>query len=145
MSDVLVTSLSSYGPVLFLLCLAGVLGLAILLVTHVLGPKRVGEAKHAPYESGMKPIGDARRHFNVRFYLVAMLFLLFDVEIIFLWPWAKLYYKTATAGEDATGLTAQLIEAGFDKTYLAGAMAVFIGILLVGFLYEWRKGAFQWD
>jgi NADH-quinone oxidoreductase subunit A len=125
-----------YAPILVLIL--GVMGLVtvILILAHALGPSRHGPVKDDTYESGMQPIGDARRRFKVQFYIVAMLFLLFDVEVVFMWPWAPLFHKTAVGG--------QAIAGGFDKTFFLVEMAVFLGILLVGYVYAWRKGVFKW-
>ena len=95
---------------------------------------RHGQVKDSTYESGMVPIGDARGRFNVRFYLVAMLFLLFDVELIFMYPWALAFFRST----EPAALPGQ-------RTFLFVEMAIFVGILLVGYLYAWRKGIFRWD
>lgn len=131
-------SLQPYGAILLLMLVATAMGLAILLLSHLIGTYRKGQVKDETYESGMPPIGDARRRFNIRFYIVAMLFLLFDVEVVFLWPWAPVFYDAAV-GEN---LVAQF---GVGKGFLLLEIAVFFGILLVGYVYAWRKGAFQWD
>jgi NADH-quinone oxidoreductase subunit A len=128
-----------YAAILVVFGVATVAALAILLLTHLVGPKRKGAVKDGVYESGMPPVADARRRFNVRFYIVAMLFLLFDVEVIILWPWALAYYEAAHGGVAAD--PAGLLTKGF---LLAGA-GVFLILLLVGYVYEWRKGVFQWD
>lgn len=118
---------------------------AILVLTHLLGPRRRGPVKEGTYESGMEPIGDTRRRFNVRFYLVAVLFLLCDVELIFLYPWALLFPRAA-GGADATHAAwAQgLADAGYGPLYLLGAGGVFLVLLLLGLVYEWRRGVFRW-
>jgi NADH-quinone oxidoreductase subunit A len=132
----LLAASQDYAPILVLIL--GVMGLVtvILILAHALGPGRHGPVKDDTYESGMVPIGDARRRFKVQFYIVAMLFLLFDVEVVFLWPWAPLFHKTAVGG--------QVLGGGFDKTFFLVEMAVFLGILLVGYVYAWKKGAFKW-
>src|SRR6516165_3256969 len=93
-------TLSSYYPI-FLYLLA-ILGFAVsaLLVTHLIGPKRRTPVKQMPYESGMDPIGDARQRFDVKFYLVAILFLVFDVELLFLYPWAAAYQEGTIASDE---------------------------------------------
>ncbi|HEU4386687.1 MAG TPA: NADH-quinone oxidoreductase subunit A [Blastocatellia bacterium] len=96
----------------------------MLTASRFLQRKVYEHQKLMPYECGVDPIGDARERFSVRFYMVAMLFLVFDVETIFLFPWAVIYDKLALFG---------LIE-----------MIIFIGILVVGYYYAWRKGAFEW-
>jgi len=115
--------------------------IAFLLVAHLLGPKRHGPVKDSPYESGMPLITDARQRFNVKFYIIAVLFLLFDVEIIFLWPWAKLYYQAAT-----TGATIPLQDGTMvGKEFLLVGMGIFFALLLFGLVYELGKGALKWD
>jgi NADH-quinone oxidoreductase subunit A len=105
--------------------LAGIVVLALLLVAQNVGPKSINPAKAEPFESGNPPRGDARVRFSVRFYLVAMLFLIFDLEVVFLYPWAIVFRQLGVFG---------LIE-----------MGIFLGILLIGFIYVWRKGALEWD
>ncbi len=113
----------------------------MLVAAHVLGPKRHGPVKDSPYESGMPVIVDTQRRFNVRFYIVAMLFLLFDVEVVFLWPWAQVFHKAAT-----TGATIPLEDGGLaGKGFLLVGMGIFFALLVFGLLYEWKKGAFRWD
>jgi len=128
-----------YAAILVVFAVAVTMAGAILILTHLIGPKRSGETKQGVYESGMPPIADARRRFNVRFYIVAMLFLLFDVEVIILWPWSLAYYEAATGSApiDPAGL--------MTKGFLLGGAGIFLLLLLVGFIYEWRKGVFQWD
>ncbi len=134
----ILASTSSYASILMLIGIAVAAAAGILLVAHLVGAHRTGPVKNDVYESGMKPIGDARRRFNIRFYMVAIMFVLFDVEVLFLWPWAKVFYKAAVGGQ-AIG------DMAVGKDFLALAMAIFVGFLLVGFAYEWKKGVFQWD
>ena len=132
--------MQAYASILILIGVAVVMAIAILVLGHLIGPKRHGAAKEDTYESGMPVIQDARRRFNVRFYIVAMLFLLFDVEVVILWPWALVYHDAAVNG--------RTFEAGdmlIGKGFLLAGAAVFLLLLLVGFIYEWRKGVFQWD
>jgi NADH-quinone oxidoreductase subunit A len=120
-----------------------VTGLAaiILVVAHLFGPKRHGPVKDTPYESGMPPVMDTQRRFNIRFYIVAMLFMLFDVEVIFLWPWATAFYRAA-----AEGVTVPLESGDWaGKGFLLVGMAIFFALLVFGLVYEWKRGAFQWD
>ena len=113
----------------------------MLILAHVIGPKRHGPVKDSPYESGMPIHTDARRRFHIRFYIVALLFMLFDVEVIFLWPWATVFHHAAT-----TGATIPLETGGVaGKGFLLVGMGIFFGLLLFGLVYEWKKGAFQWD
>lgn len=114
---------------------------AIMGATHLIGPKRHGKIKDSTYESGVDPVGDARQRFNVKFYLIAVLFLVFDVEIIFLYPWAVLFPRFRT---DAAGWGAEMTAAGFGPEYFLFGIGLFFVLLTVGFVYEWRKGIFQW-
>jgi NADH-quinone oxidoreductase subunit A len=117
--------LENYLPILVFLVIAGVLGGVLLSLGFILGPRRPGEAKNSPYECGFEAFEDSRMKFDVRYYLVAILFIVFDLEIAFLFPWA--------VSLDVIG--------GFGLL----AMAVFLLILVVGFVYEWKKGALEWD
>ncbi|NOZ71806.1 MAG: NAD(P)H-quinone oxidoreductase subunit 3 [Chloroflexi bacterium] len=114
-----------YLPLLILIIVAGIFAAIALIMPAVLGPKNPNKMKQEPIESGMIPFTDARRRFPVQYYLVAMLFILFDIEVIFLYPWAVLLGKLKLFG---------LIE-----------MGLFLFILLLGYVYVWRKGAFEWD
>lgn len=114
-----------YIAIGFLLFLSSALALIIVLLGSVLGPNNPTERKLKPYESGMVPVGEAMQRMPIRFYLIATLFIVFDIEVIFLFPWALVYRKLAIFG---------LIE-----------MAVFLMILLVGYIYIWQKGALEWD
>lgn len=137
---------SDYTPVVVLILLLSAAAGVVLLLTHLIGPKRRGEIKQSTYESGVDPKGDARRRFNVRFYLVAVLFVVFDVEIIFLWPWATLYPRlTAPATPEQAAWAAQLAADGYTPTFFVVGIGIFFLLLLIGFLYEWRKGIFEWD
>ncbi|NBC10623.1 MAG: NAD(P)H-quinone oxidoreductase subunit 3 [Planctomycetes bacterium] len=108
-------------------------GVVNLLLTEIIGPSRKGEVKGKTYESGMEPIGTARRRFNVRFYVVAMTFLLFDVEIVFLYPWATTF--PALGGEQGDPLSIQFLL----------RMLFFILTSIIAFVYAWRKGVFRYD
>jgi NADH-quinone oxidoreductase subunit A len=126
-----------------------VVGLSALImvashsVTRLFGLRRSGPIKDMAYESGVEPIGDARHRFNVRFYLVAVLFLLFDVEIIFLYPFAKLYPQFGDANHAAWSQT--MTQHGYTPGFFLATAMIFFAILAVGFVYEWRKGIFKWD
>ena len=104
-----------------------------LILTHTLGPKKKTEVKDMPYESGMDPIGDARQPFDVKFYLVAILFLVFDVELLFLYPWAVSAYTG-----DGVGIPPEL------RSTVFGIMLVFMSTLVIAYIYAWRKGVFKW-
>ena len=117
--------LENYLPILVFLVIASVLGATLLAAGFFLGPRRPDEAKTSPYECGFEAFEDSRMKFDVRYYLVAILFIIFDLEIAFLFPWA--------VSLDEVG--------GFGLL----AMAVFLLILVVGFIYEWKRGALEWD
>ena len=121
-------------PVLLFAACATFLAVGLLTVGSLLGPKRTGRVKEMPYESGMDPIHDARRRFDVRFHLVAIAFLVFDVELLFLYPWA-------VANKNAEGLR-NLGSA--SQAVIFGEVMFFIALLTAGFAYAWRKGVFQW-
>jgi len=137
---------SNYAVVALLILVAATAAGGILLLTHVVGPKRRGAIKDSVYESGMVPVGDARRQFHARFYIVAMLFLLFDVEIVFFYPWASLFPRlTQPDGEAQSAWAQATMEAGFGTGFFLIEMLIFIAVLLVGYVYAWRKGVFRWD
>ena len=124
-------SFSHYGPLGVLILMAVVFATANLILTHLLGPNRDGKVKGMVYESGMNPIGSAQRRFNVRFYIVAMTFLVFDVEIVFLYPWATVFPS---------------LELGSDTSMLfLLRMLFFIFTSIIAFVYAWRKGVFRYD
>ena len=122
--------LRPYG--IFLILFAFVIANAVLLIvlSHFAAPRRPTAVKGMPYESGMPPIGSARERFSIKFYLVAMMFIVFDIETVFLLPWAAIF----------TGGTAT-VTTGF----LLVEMIVFMVILGVGYIYVWKRGAFQWN
>jgi len=125
------SQLSQYGPVLMLAALATVATGGMMLFSYLLGRvARRSKAKDTAYECGMIPVGEATSRLTVRFYLVAMLFILFDIEVVFLYPWAVVYRKML-----ANPATANLI---------FFAMVSFLGVLFVGYLYALKKGAFDW-
>jgi NADH-quinone oxidoreductase subunit A len=123
---------------LFVLC-ATALSIGLLVLSFVAGARRKDTpVKEMPYESGMNPIHDTRRRFDVRFHLVAIAFLLFDVELLFLYPWA-------TASRNPQGID-RVVEAGMisGRGLVFAEVMVFIALLTVGFAYAWRKGIFRW-
>jgi NADH-quinone oxidoreductase subunit A len=123
--------LTDYFPIfLYLAVILGFAGVNLVLA-HSIGPKKKSQVKLMPYESGMDPIGDARQHFDVKFYLIAIMFLVFDVELLFLFPWAVIAYQDG-------GLPAV-----FRGPVFWGVL-VFIALLLVAYIYDWRKGIFRW-
>src|SRR5262249_51035579 len=118
-----------YLPLLIHFLLAIGLASAIVLLSWLIGYRKPTRAKLSPYECGMTPIGDARGRFSVKFYMVAMLFILFDVEAVFLYPWAIILKDLKAMGQAVFGLT---------------EMFVYIAIVLVGFWYIWKKGVLDW-
>lgn len=130
-----------YAAILITIGLVAVITGVMLVLAHVIGPRRHGPVKDSVYESGVPPIVDTQRRFNVRFYIVAILFLLFDVEIIFLWPWAQLFHKASVTG--AVIPLENGVEAGAG--FLLVSMGIFFSLLVFGLLYEWKRGAFHWD
>lgn len=118
-------TLAAFAPIAALLVIAIVVSIIILLISRLFGPWRPTARKTAPYESGMKPLGPANRRYSVRFYLIAVLFILFDIEVIFFLPWAVVFREM--------GL------------YAFVAMVVFIFILTIGLIYEWKVGALEWE
>jgi len=112
----------------------------IMALTHLVGPRRRGRLKEETYEAGMPVIGDARGRFNARFYVVAMVFLLFDVEIVLLWPWVMAFHDTVVSGRPLAG-PAGPVDAGF----MAVAVGVFFLTLLAGYAYDLGKGVFRWQ
>lgn len=125
----------AFGPILLYLLAIVALVVIILILAHVIGPKRKSPVKQMPYESGMDPIGDARQHFDIKFYLVAILFLVFDLELLFLYPWAVSAYSQRAGVPD---IPASLSVSVF------GVMLVFLATLTIGFVYAWKKGVFRW-
>ena len=108
-----------------------------LILGHAIGPRKKTPVKQMPYESGMDPVGDARQPFNVRFYLVAILFLVFDVELLFLYPWAVSAYVDQP-GKPSVGIPEPL------RGTVFGVMLVFMTTLVIAYVYAWRKGVFRW-
>jgi NADH-quinone oxidoreductase subunit A len=127
----LAVDLSTYLPIGILVLMVIVFVVGSLVGTHLLGPREGGEVKGIVYESGMNPVGTARKRFNVRFYILAMTFLVFDVEIIFLYPWAVTYTKLPPHSPEAA--------------LFLGRIMFFVGTSVIAYIYAWRKGVFRWD
>ena len=123
---------NTWAPVLLLIVMAVGFAVSNVALSIIIGPGRTGKGKEETYESGMVPIGDTRKRFNVRFYIVAMIFLVFDVEIVFFYPWATIFPDAIAKGGSASGLL--LLE-----------IILFVVILLLAYIYAWGKGVFQWD
>jgi NADH-quinone oxidoreductase subunit A len=128
----------AWAPVLLLLIMAIGFAVTNIALSMFVGPSRTGPGKEETYESGMVPFGDTRKRFNVRFYIVAMIFLVIDVDIVFMYPWATIF-------PGATRNTS-LLSGGVDVgLLLLIEMLVFVGLLMVAYLYAWGKGVFKWD
>ncbi len=117
--------LTDYLPILIFMAIATVLGAGFMLAAWVLAPKSPDKEKVSAYECGFNAFDDARMKFDVRFYLVSILFIIFDLEVAFLFPWAI------------------TLEAGGQFAFWS--MMVFLGVLTIGFIYEWKKGALEWE
>ncbi len=125
-------------PLLIFVCVAASVAIGMWGLGALLGPRRSGAVKAMPYESGMDPVHDSRRRFDVRFHLVAIAFLIFDVELLFIYPWA-------VASRNADG-----IDRAVSEGLISGRGMVFLGVMyfitlvVVGLVYEWRKGVLRW-
>ncbi|MGV8931387.1 MAG: NADH-quinone oxidoreductase subunit A [Luteimonas sp.] len=117
--------LAEYLPTLLFLFVATGIGIALLVIGNLLGPKRPTSEKLSPYECGFAPFEETRMQFDIRYYLIAIQFIIFDLEIIFIVPWATVFRDLGVLG---------LIE-----------MGIFVGMLLLGFIYVWKKGALEWE
>jgi NADH-quinone oxidoreductase subunit A len=117
--------LASYLPVILFILVGAAVGVLPQLIGFILGPHKPDAAKNSPYECGFEAFEDSRMKFDVRYYLVAILFILFDLEIAFLFPWAVALREIGAAG--------------------FFSMMLFLGILVIGFIYEWKKGALDWE
>ena len=131
----------AYLPVLLLLGFVILNAVMILGISHLTVRQRPSPVKRTPYESGIAPLGDARDRFSVKFYMVAMLFIIFDIETVFMLPWGALYRELSCA----VPLVAGACPAAQVSFFGLGEMLVFMAILVVGFVYVWKKGALQWD
>ena len=131
----------AYFPVLMLLGFVVMNGLLIIAISTLTIRARPTPVKQQAYESGVPPLGEARERFSIRFYLVAILFIIFDIETVFMIPWA-VYYKQLSC---FVPLVADACPVGNISFFGLGEMLVFMLILLVGFVYVWKKGALQWD
>ena len=117
--------LANYLPILMFIVVGLLVGVVPLLLGWMLGPTRPDSEKNSPYECGFEAFEDSRMKFDVRYYLVAILFIIFDLEIAFLFPWAVVLQEIGMFG--------------------FSAMMLFLGILVIGFIYEWKKGALEWE
>jgi NADH-quinone oxidoreductase subunit A len=117
--------LTEYLPVLLFIAVSAVVGIALIVLGNLLGPRRPQAEKSAPYECGFEAFEDTRMRFDVRYYLIAILFIIFDLEIAFVFPWATVFGKLGLLG---------LVE-----------MGIFLSLLVLGFVYVWKKGALEWE
>jgi NADH-quinone oxidoreductase subunit A len=131
----------AYFPVLMLLGFVAINAVMMVAISTLLLRSRPTPVKQQAYESGVPALGDARERFSVRFYLVAILFIIFDIETVFMIPWA-VYYKQLSC---FVPLVNDVCPVGNISFFGLGEMLVFMAILLVGFIYVWKKGALQWD
>jgi NADH-quinone oxidoreductase subunit A len=131
----------AYLPVLMLLGFVVMNGLLIVALSALTVRSRPTPVKQTPYESGIPPLGDARERFSIKFYLVAILFIVFDIETVFMIPWG-VYYRQLSCSVPLVGGVCPMGEVSF---FGLGEMLVFMAILLVGLAYVWKKGALQWD
>lgn len=120
--------IDSFYPVFLIIFIAASFVIAILILTHFVGRRKGSKTDLSPYECGVTPYESARRRFTVKFYLIAMLFILFDIEAAYLYPWA-VTFRTFSG----------------SKAFVFIEMAIFIGILFVGFVYVWKRGGLDWD
>ena len=117
--------LENYLPIMIFAAVAGGFGIVLMTLGYLLGPRRPDPEKLSPYECGFEAFDEARKQFDVRFYLVAILFIIFDLEVAFLFPWA--------------------VALGDVGMFGFWSMVAFLGVLTVGFVYEWKKGALEWE
>jgi len=125
------SAVDGYLPIGIVFVMAIIFAIVNIVASQLLGPRADGVSKGMPYESGMDPIGSARKKFNIRFYVLAMTFLVFDVEIIFLYPWAVTFTQLEPRSPEAL--------------LFLGRILFFIGTSVVAYVYAWRKGVFRWD
>jgi NADH-quinone oxidoreductase subunit A len=137
---------TEFTPIFLFLLVAVALALGMIVACALLGPHKRTRVKQMPYESGMNPFGDARQRFDVRYYLIAIVFLLFDVELLFLYPWAVAQWS-ATPASLAVVVTNTVGQAGIPaefRSLVFWEIQVFIALLAAAFLYAWKKGVFEW-
>ena len=131
----------TYLPILLLVGFVALNAVAMIAISTLVLRRRPSPVKDQPYESGIPPLGDARERFSVKFYMVAMLFIIFDIETVFMIPWG-VYFRQLSC---KAALVNQSCPAGMTSFFGLGEMLVFMVILLVGYVYVWKKGALQWD
>lgn len=124
--------LETYFPIFLYLAFVLAFASVTLVLAHIIGPRRDTPVKLMTYESGMDPIGDARQRFDVKFYVIAIMFLVFDVELLFLYPWAVAAYQDPSLWPELLGRT------------VFYSVLVFLALLVISYVYDWRKGVFRW-
>jgi len=124
--------MKEYIPILIVFIFVAGFAVTNIVLSHVVGKRKNTRAKLMPYECGMDPVGSAHQRFSVKFYLIAMLFILFDIEAVFLLPWAVVF---KTLGQIPS----------IGKAFVFFEMMIFIAVLLVGYIYVWKKGLFEWN
>jgi NADH-quinone oxidoreductase subunit A len=125
--------MKEYIPILIVFIFVAGFAVTNIVLSHVVGKRKNTRAKLMPYECGMDPVGSAHQRFSVKFYLIAMLFILFDIEAVFLLPWAVVFKTLASAlGE-------------YGRPFVFFEMMIFVAVLLVGYVYVWKKGLFEWN
>ena len=127
---------ASWAPVVLLLVIGIGFAIGNIMISLIVGPSRTGPGKEETYESGMVPVGDTHKRFNVRFYIVAMIFLVIDVEIVFFYPFATIF-APYVQHDKATG--------AHDSLIMLVSILLFVAILLLAYIYAWAKGVFRWD
>jgi NADH-quinone oxidoreductase subunit A len=122
--------MKEYIPILIVFIFVAGFAVTNIVLSHVVGRRKDTRAKLMPYECGMDPVGSARQRFSVKFYLIAMLFILFDIEAVFLLPWAVVFKKLSET---------------ISRPFVFFEMMIFVAVLLVGYIYVWKKGLFEWN
>jgi NADH-quinone oxidoreductase subunit A len=122
--------MKEYIPILIVFIFVAGFAVTNIVLSHVVGRRKDTRAKLMPYECGMDPVGSARQRFSVKFYLIAMLFILFDIEAVFLLPWAVVFKKLSDT---------------ISRPFVFFEMMIFVAVLLVGYIYVWKKGLFEWN
>ena len=128
--------MKEYIPILIVFIFVAGFAVTNIVLSHVVGKRKNTRAKLMPYECGMDPVGSAHQRFSVKFYLIAMLFILFDIEAVFLLPWAVVF-KTLSSALTRDGHS--------GRPFVFFEMMIFIAVLLVGYVYVWKKGLFEWN
>jgi NADH-quinone oxidoreductase subunit A len=138
---------TDFTPIFLFLLVAIGIAASMLIASAVFGPSKITKVKQMPYESGMNPFGDARQRFDVRYYLIAIVFLLFDVELLFLYPWAVAQWSSGAGETVAASSAVAAGTAGIPAVFRSlvfWEIQVFIVLLAAAYAYAWKKGVFEW-